>query len=184
MKVKLIDIFFVFLKIGAMIFGGGVVIIPLLEAEAIKKRGWITSDELVEFYAVSQVIPGINIPDVAMFVGYKLRGKSGALVAGLGLILVPFALIVLISFFLDVISQNAFVKSAIWGIEIGTIVILISAVRTIWGKSIEDKFTFFLFLFVFALTAFTKLSPVWIVLIALAFGVIKGLLVKNDSEGE
>lgn len=183
MRVSLVEIFLVFLKVGAMIFGGGVVIIPLLETEAVQKRGWVTSEELVEYYAISQIIPGINIPDVAMFIGYKLRGKSGAFAAGLGIILIPFVLIILLSLFLDVISQNSLVKSATWGIEIGTIVILITTVRSIWGKSIVDKFSFLLFGFSFVVMAFTNFSPVWIVFVALFFGVIKGFLI-NDSEVE
>lgn len=181
MKVSLFDIFRVFVTVGCKIFGGGIVILPLLEAEAVKKRGWLTSEELVEFYAISQVIPGINIPDVSMFIGYKLRGKTGAIVAGLGIILAPFVLIVILSTFLGLISQNAFVQSALWGIEIGTIVILISAVRTIWANSIVDTFTFFFFLLVFALFAFTTFSPVWIVIFALALGVIKGFLTQKED---
>lgn len=184
MKVKLLDIFWLFVKIGSLIFGGGVVILPLLEKEAVHKRNWITSEELVEFYAISQVIPGINIPDVSMFIGYKLRKKSGALVAGLGVILVPFILIVSLSAFLSAISHNEFVKSAFWGVEIGTIIILINAVRTIWLRSIVDKFTLGLFLVIFMLTVFTNLSPVWIVLFTLILGVAKGFLVKDEADAQ
>ena len=182
MKVRLIDIFWLFLKVGGMIFGGGIVIIPLLEAEAVKKRGWITSEELIEFYAISQLIPGINIPDVSMFIGYKLRGKSGALVAGIGIVLIPFILILIFSTFLNTVTNFSLIKSAIWGVSIGTIVILLSAVKTIWKNSIPDKFTLFLFLFIFILTAFTNLSPVWFVFVALLLGIIKGYITKEEIE--
>lgn len=182
MKIKLIDIFWLFLKVGSMIFGGGIVIIPLLEEEAVKKRGWITSEELIEYYAISQLIPGINIPDVSMFIGYKLRGKSGALVAGLGVVFIPFLLIVAFSAFLNIIANFSLVKSAIWGVSIGTIVILLSAVKTIWKNSIPDKFTFFLFVLIFILTAFTNLSPVWFIVIALLLGSIKGSFTKKEVE--
>lgn len=182
MKVRLIDIFWLFLKVGSMIFGGGIVIIPLLEAEAVKKRGWITSEELIEFYAISQLIPGINIPDVSMFIGYKLRGKSGALVAGIGVVLIPFLLILIFSMFFNMVTNFSLIKSAIWGVSIGTIVILLSAVKTIWKNSIPDKFTLVLFLIIFILTAFTNVSPVWFVFIALLFGTIKGYITKEGVE--
>lgn len=181
MKVRLIDIFMLFLKLGCIIFGGGFVILPLLEESAVKKCGWITSEELIEFYAISQIIPGINIPDVSMFIGYKLRGKSGALVAGLGVILVPFILIVSLSTVLNQISSFGVVKSAFWGIEIGTIIILITAVISMWKRSIIDKFSFFFFIFVFLITACTDFSPVWIVFIALLFGLIKGFLIDENE---
>lgn len=183
MNVRLIDIFLLFLKVGGSIFGGGIVILPLLEAEAVNKRGWLTSEELIEFYAISQVIPGINIPDVSMFIGYKLRGKTGAVVAGVGIIFIPFILIVLLSAFLNIIAQNVIVKGALWGIEVGTIVILISPILKVWRASIVDKTTFFVSLTVFAITAFTKLSPVWIVLVALILGCAKGFLIEKDRGG-
>lgn len=181
MKVKLTDIFLLFLKAGSMIFGGGVVIIPLLEAEAVKKRNWITSEELIEYYAISQLIPGLNIPDVSMFIGYKLRGKSGAIAAGLGIVTVPFILILIFSAFISMISNFSFVKAAIWGVSIGTIVILLSAVKTIWKNSIPDKFTLLLFIVVFILTAFSNLSPVWFVFVSLALGIIKGYISKEEE---
>lgn len=182
MRASLLEIFLTFLKIGGMIFGGGVVIIPLLEAEAVKKKGWLTYEELVEFYAISQVIPGINIPNVVMFIGYKLRGKIGAFVSGLAIISIPFILIVSIAAFLSVISKFDITKSALWGVGIGTIVIIFITVKSIWKHSIIDKFTFLLFLFILGLS-FTNLSPVWIVCLALFLGVIKGLILKDEKEG-
>lgn len=163
-----------------MFGGGGVIVLPLLEAEAVKKRGWVSSEELIEFFAISQVIPGLNIPDVCMFVGYKLRGKSGAVVAGLGIILIPFIVIVSLAFVLSSISHFSIVKYTLWGIGIGTIVILSSAIRSIWASSIVDKFTLFFFILILGIS-FTSLSPVWIVCIALGVGVAKGFLAKEGG---
>jgi len=181
MKVSLLEIFLTFLKIGGMIFGGGVVIVPLLEAEAVKKRGWVTYDELVEFYAISQVIPGINIPNVVMFIGHKLRGKPGALVSGLAVITVPFVLIVSLAAFLNVISHFSLVKGALWGVGVGTVVIIFITAKSIWKNSIVDKFTFFFFLLILGI-CLTNLSQVWIVFLALFLGVIKGFFLKEQSE--
>lgn len=184
MQVRLIDIFLLFLKLGGMIFGGGIVILPLLEEEAVKKRGWITSEELVEFYAISQLIPGINIPDVSMFIGYKLRGKSGAIAAGLGVIIIPILLILILSFFLNTLAHLSIIKSALWGISIGTIVILSSAAKTMWKASIIDKFTPCLFTFIFFAIILNLLSPVIVIFISLILGVIKGFLIKDYEEKE
>lgn len=183
-KVKLSEIFLVFLKVGCMIFGGGIVILPLLQAEAVEKRGWLSAEELVEYYAISQLIPGINAPDVSMFVGYKLRGKSGAIAAGMGVICIPFLLIVCIAFALDTLIHIGIVRSILWGIEIGTIVILTTAIRTMWDKSIIDKFTFCFFAVVFGLIAFTEVSPVWIIFVALLMGFLKGYITKEKLKTE
>lgn len=181
MKIKLFDIFLLFFKVGYKIFGGGVVIIPLLEAEAVKKKNWITMEELVEYYSISQVIPGINIANVSMFIGHKLRGKAGAIAAGLGVIFVPFILITTIAFALDKISQNIFVKSALWGISIGTVIVILTTVKSIWKHSIVDKFTLFLFILIFAISL-GNFSPALIVLFAIILGVTKGFLLKNEEE--
>ncbi len=181
MKVRLIDIFWLFVKVGSCMFGGGIVILPLLEKEAVEKRGWLTTDELIEFYAISQLIPGINAPDVSMFIGYKLRGKLGALAAGMGIILVPFILIVSLAAVLSKISGLAVVKGALWGIGLGTIIIIITALRSMLRAGIVDKFTFLCMIFVFAIIAFTTLSPVWVVFVALIIGIFRGFLIKKDE---
>lgn len=184
MKVSLFDIFWLFAKTGCCMFGGGVVILPLLEKTAVEDKGWLTNDELVEFYAISQLIPGINAPDVSMFIGYKIRGKSGALAAGLGVIFFPSILIVSFAAVLSIVSQISFVKSALWGIEIGTIVVLSIALRSMWTRSIVDRFSLFFFLLVFGLTAFTNVSPVIIVFIALLVGVIRGIAYKQLEDSQ
>ena len=181
MKIKLIDIFLLFLNVGYKIFGGGVVIIPLLEAEAVKKKNWLTMEELVEYYSISQVIPGINIANVSMFIGHKLRGKAGAVVAGFGIILVPFLLITSIAVALDIIAQNTFVKSALWGISIGTVIVILTTVQSIWKHSIVNKFSFILFILIFAVSL-NNFSPALIVFFALILGTIKGFLMKTKEK--
>ncbi|MBP7211886.1 chromate transporter [bacterium] len=183
-RVSLLEIFLLFVKVGSMIFGGGIVILPLLQSEAVEKRHWLTDEELVEFYSISQLIPGINAPDVSMFIGYKLRGKRGAITAGFGVITVPFLIIICIATALDFVIHIPLVKSALWGVEIGTIVILSNAIRIMWSKSITDIFTFIFFAIVFYITAFTQISPVWVVFTALALGVIKGFFDKSKVREE
>lgn len=162
-------------------FGGGIVILPLLEREAVEKKGWITSEELVEYYSISQLIPGLNAPDVSMFIGYKLRGKLGALVAGVGVIFVPTILIICLAAVLGIVSSKPLVKSALWGVEIGTIIILATALRTMLKRSIIDKFSLMFFLLVFVVTVFNILSPSVVVIFALLIGIFIGFQKRNEG---
>lgn len=182
MDVRLKDIFWLFLKVGSVLFGGGYVLIPMLKSEVVEKRGWITLEELVEFYAISQCIPGINAPDVAMFVGYKLRGKRGALVAGFAVILVPVILIVALAAIISTLSHVGVVKGALWGIGLGIIVLLSLAVRAMWPNSIIDKFTLFLFALVFLATVFVDFSPLITIISAITLGVARGFLMPSELE--
>ena len=70
MKPKLTDMFFAFLKIGVLLLGGGYVIVPLLNNELVDKRHWITKEEVIDFYAMGQCVPGIIAANTTLFIGY------------------------------------------------------------------------------------------------------------------
>ena len=106
MKPKLFEMFMSFLKIGTLLLGGGYVIVPLLNSELVDKKGWATKEDIIDFYALGQCVPGIIAANTTLFIGYKLRGKSGALAAFFGLILPPFLAIILLASFLVKISEN------------------------------------------------------------------------------
>ena len=97
MKISLFKMFLVFLKIGALLLGGGYVIVPLLNSELVEKNNWITKEDVVDFYAMGQCVPGIIAVNTTLFIGYKLRGKTGALTAFFGLILPPFLAIIFLA---------------------------------------------------------------------------------------
>ncbi|MBR4323271.1 chromate transporter, partial [Treponema sp.] len=65
------DLFSVFFKIGLCTFGGGIAMLPILERELSEKRGWVNSEELLDYFAIGQATPGIIAVNVATFVGYK-----------------------------------------------------------------------------------------------------------------
>ncbi len=87
-------IFVSFVKIGAVLIGGGYAMLPLLEDEVVRRRKWATSEEMADFFALAQVLPGVIAINTAMLVGNRLRGLAGNLAASLGLLVVPFSLIV------------------------------------------------------------------------------------------
>ena len=68
--------------------------LPLLEDEVVRRRKWATSGEMVDFFALAQVLPGVIAINTAMLVGNRLRGLGGNIAAAAGLLVVPFALIV------------------------------------------------------------------------------------------
>ena len=88
------EIFVSFVKIGALLIGGGYAMLPLLEDEVVRRRKWSTSEEMADFFALAQVLPGVIAINTAMLVGNRLRGLAGNLAASLGLLVVPFSLIV------------------------------------------------------------------------------------------
>ena len=82
-----LDIFLTFMRVGVMTFGGGYAMIPVVERELIKRKGWIPIEEVMDYYTVSQIIPGIIGVNLSAFVGYKRKGVLGGVLAPIGFIL-------------------------------------------------------------------------------------------------
>ena len=101
MEKTLYQIFKTFFKVGTLLLGGGYVILPLLQSELVDKKNWISDDELCEYYALSQSIPGIIAANTAIFTGYRLRGTLGAITATLGIVTPAFISIILVARILE-----------------------------------------------------------------------------------
>ena len=107
-KVSFLNIFLVFLKIGAILLGGGYVIVPIMQSELVEKRNWINNDELCDFYCVSQCLPGIIAINMSILVGCKLLNTKGALAAIFGMSFSPFVVILIIANFMEKILKILF----------------------------------------------------------------------------
>lgn len=172
MNKTLYGIFKTFFKVGTLLLGGGYVILPLLQSELVDKKQWIDTNDLCEYYALSQSIPGVIAINTAIFVGYRLRGQLGALVAIFGIVMPAFLAIVLLASMLQEIVNVSFIRSIFYGIGIGVIMLLILAVQEMWGKCVVDKFTCYVFLGAFILSACFKLSPTYIIILAVIIGIL------------
>ena len=94
---KLWQLFASFFKIGAFTFGGGYAMIPLIQKEAVEKRGWVTDDDILEIIAIAESTPGPIAINSATFVGYRTCGVLGSVCATLGVVLPSFGIILTIS---------------------------------------------------------------------------------------
>ena len=166
------SIFKTFFKIGTLLLGGGYVILPLLKSEIVEKKRWISENDLYEYYAISQAIPGIIAANVSIFTGYKLLGQKGAVAAILGVICPAFVSIILIATLLNQLSSLNIMQNIFWGIGLGVIMLIFMAIREMWSKSVTDLFTCGVFLASFILAVCFRLSPALIVVIAVVSGII------------
>lgn len=170
MNPSLSTLFYVFSKIGCLLLGGGYVIVPLLQNEIVDKRSWITKEELIDYYALAQCVPGLIAANTAIFIGYKIRGKSGALIAVLGLTLPPFLSIILLASILTELTKSTIMNDIFWGVNVAIIILIFLTVKDVWSSSILDRFTLILFILMFLLML-SGVSPVLLILIAALSGI-------------
>ena len=171
-KISLLKLFFIFVKVGAILLGGGYVILPILMNVFVEKRRLISQDELVDYFAISQSLPGIIAANISMFVGYKLRGKLGAFSAMLGVVFVPFWAIVLLASVLSRLTENVYLQAALWGVGVAVIALIMLTVREMWQKSNKDKFFYIIFLSSLVALICYELSPIKTILVFTILGVI------------
>ena len=172
-------LFLIFVKIGAILLGGGYVILPLMNNEFTEKRKILSSDDLLSYFAISQSIPGIIAANMSMFIGYKIKGKIGALAAIAGITFVPFWIIIALASIIDLLVNNIYMKSAFWGIGIAVIALICLTVREMWQKS-EKNIFFYLIFFgsLFAILIF-KYTPIQTILLFTILGLIAKVYIKR-----
>ena len=175
-----LDLFLTFAKVGVMTFGGGYAMLPILQREVVEAKGWATDEELMDYFALGQCTPGIIAVNVATFIGQKLNGILGGIVATFGVAFPSVVIISLLAGIIETFSHIAWVQHAFGGIRICVCILILNAVVKLLQKAVIDKLTFVLFLAVALGSYFTPVSPVIFVIIS----AVIGLVVKNLEGGK
>ena len=162
---KLLHLFLMFFKIGLFTFGGDAML-PLLQAEIVKKRRWATDEELLDLYSIGQCTPGIISVNVATFMGYRQAGIAGACAATLGMVMPSLIIITLLAAVLDRYMHNRYVSYAFAGIRICVVALILDIIYDLWKKGITDYKGAGIFAGALLLLLGFNLSAVWIVILA------------------
>ena len=131
----LIELFFVFLKIGAVSFGGGYAMIPFFETEMVS-HNWVSLSDYVKVIAIAQVVPGPFAVDSSSYIGFKVAGIVGALVATIALCIPSFTASVIITKYYTQFKTNKYVNALLIGVRPAVLGLLISAAYIIGLKPI------------------------------------------------
>ena len=189
-KTGLMDIFRIFLKIGAFTFGGGYAMIALLEDEFVDKRSWLNESEFLDMTAIAESTPGPVAINAATYLGYKLAGFKGALAASLAVCIPSFAIIYVISFFYEGFQQITWVASAFKGIQACVVYLILSAGLRMFIEMKKNVFNVIIFAVVSVSFIFVSLfgisfSSIYYILICGVVGVVVGTLhnMRNREDG-
>ena len=169
---ELLELFLVFSKIGGFTFGGGYAMLPIIQKEIVEKKGWATDEEVVDYYAIGQITPGIIAVNTATFVGYKNKGILGAIFATLGMIFPSLIIIMIIASSFMHFQDNSIVQYAFAGLRVGVVVLVINAIIRFWKTSIKNILGAIICIATFLIIGFTKLSPIYISISAAILGIV------------
>ena len=169
---ELIELFLVFAKCGVCTFGGGYAMLPILQRELVAKRGWVTDEEITDYYAVGQCTPGIIAVNVATFIGMKKRSWLGAVFSTLGVIFPSVVIITLIAALLTGFADNEYVAHALGGIRAAVCALVAVTVVGLLKKSMKSLFGIAMGVGAFLVMYLFDISPVFVVVVAALLGII------------
>jgi chromate transporter len=174
---KLSELFFVFIRISAVTIGGGYVMFPLMKSEVVDAKDWITDEEMVDYYALGQSIPGIIAMNTATLVGYRKRGIFGAVAAAAGMAMPSLIVILLVAAFLTPYFDQPWVQKAFSGIRAAVVAMIVMAVWQVGKKSVNTLSKGAIALGSFLAIVGLQVNPV---LMILAGGLLGVLLFRKE----
>ena len=182
---RLLTLFLTFLKVGALTFGGGYAMIPIIENEVTKKRKWITDTEILDIIVISETTPGPIAVNAATYVGYKVSGILGSIFATLGLALPSFIIIFVISYFYKDFMQWKVIQAAFKGLKVGVIILLINAVIKLKKNVKFDLISIILFILTLAIMILSTIFDFgfkYLSLCLILFGLLIGIVLTALSK--
>lgn len=185
----LLQIFFTFFKISPVTFGGGYAMIPLIEREVVDRRKWVQTREITDIFAMSGSVPGAIAINSATFVGYRVAGVLGAIVATIGIMIPTFMIMVLLSLFFLSVQDHPMVEAAFMSIRATIVAMITYAAYKIGRTALIDKTTMVLTIGSVLVLWFMHLHPVLLVIVGAILGILivsvkKSLGMKTTLEHE
>lgn len=181
----LFELYYTFAKIGTFTIGGGLAMMPMMERELIQNKGWISEEDLLDYYAIGQSTPGIVAVNVATFVGFRQAGILGGIFATFGMVTPSLVIIMILAGLINSISDYPYVQKALNGINVAVAALLTSVVVKFAKKTIKNVVNVLCMAIAFVLVFFLKVPSFWIIITALLIGVLLSLKkVKNQKTDE
>lgn len=168
----LLKVFYIFLKIGTFAFGGGNAILPFIRQEVVVNNNWIGAKEFADLIAISQATPGPIAINGATYVGYRIDGVGGSIMATLGVILPTFIIMVLFTKFFLKFRNNEYVKNALLVLIPTTIGLIAAAAVLVSYDSFIDYKSVIIFAVAFVASLKYKADPILLTVLAGIAGLL------------
>lgn len=164
-------IFLSFAKVGAMLFGGGYAMLPLLEREVVRNRRWCRQEEMTDYYAMAQLVPGVIAINTSMLIGHRLRGAAGTLCAALGVVCVPFWVILGYAVLFDSLSRLPLLERAMSGLRPAVAGMMLGISWSLFRRTGKSALGVFVSCAALALVLVLRVNAVAVILAGVAGGL-------------
>ncbi len=175
-------LFWIFFKIGAFTFGGGMAMIPFMEREIVEKKNWIDKDTLFDLVVVSESTPGPIAINAATFIGYRVAGFFGSVCATLGVVMPSFIIILLLSYCLGYVWQIQIVQFALRGIRAGVLALVLKALWGMFKKTPQNAFSYVMIALSFLAVAIFNVKVLIVIISGALIGLAAFLISKKAGE--
>lgn len=155
-----------FAKVGTFVVGGGYSMVPFMQNEIVEYRKWITDDEMLDCMAIGQSLPGVITINTTTLIGYRVAGVAGAICSTIGIVFPAFLIIVIFAAVFKTLQNMEVVQNAMSGIRAAVIGMILFSVQKMLKVSVKEKIQISIFILVFILLLFTKVSPLILIILS------------------
>lgn len=180
---RMLGLFAAFFKIGAFTFGGGYAMIPLIQREVVENRKWIDDEDILEIVAIAESTPGPIAINAATFVGYKVCGFFGALLATLGVVLPSFVIIAAIAGVLEHFEDAEVVQYAFNGVRAGVLALIIKAMISMYKQAPKGILSYCIMIGAFVAAAILKVNVLLVIVCCAVIGLIASMAAERRLRG-
>jgi chromate transporter len=172
---SLLQLFLTFLKIGAVLYGSGYVLLAFLRADFVARLGWLTDQQLIDAIAIGQVTPG-PVFTTATFIGFVLGGVPGALLATLGIFLPSFIFVAISNPLIPRIRNSSWVSGLLDGVNVASLGLMAAVTWQLGRASLTGILTILIALSSFVLLMWFKVNSTWLILGGGLIGLLSTML--------
>lgn len=171
-----LKLFWIFFKIGSVLFGTGYVLVAYMDGELVEKAGWITRSQLLDAIAIGQFTPG-PILSAATFVGYLLEGWKGAAVATAGIFLPSFVFIMILYPIIPRLRKSPFTAAFLDAVNMGAVAVMLAVSLTMARDVVvEPAAAVIMALALLAVFGQKRFGAVWVILGGAVLGLLAALI--------
>ena len=174
---QLVTLFLTFLKIGAVLYGSGYVLLAFLRADFVVRLGWLTDQQLIDAVAIGQLTPG-PLSSTATFIGYVLGGVPGALLATVGIFLPAFVFVAISSPIIPRLQQSPWARGFLDGVNVASLALMAAVTGELGAAALTDWYAILLAVVTAILLFRFKVNTTWLIGLGAATGYLSTLILR------